>query len=131
MDMEPWGYTGVYAALTHRIIGCAIEVHRHLGPGLLESNYQAAMAVELELQGLPFQQQMGLPLYYKGRQISEYRPDLIVDEAVVVEIKSIKNLEDVHMAQVLTYLKVTRLRVGLLLNFNTVVMKDGIRRIVL
>ena len=122
---------GPHALLTHRIIGCAIEVHRHLGPGLLESVYETAMVVELESQAIPFQRHARLPLYYKGELISEHRPDLIVDNAVLVEIKSVKLLEPIHTAQVLTYLRVTGRRVGLLLNFNSVVMKNGVRRIVL
>jgi GxxExxY protein len=129
MEVPP--YDGPHAMLTHRIIGCAIEVHRHLGPGLLESVYETAMVFELARQAIPLQRQVGLPLHYKGELISEHRPDLIVDNAVVVEIKSVTRLEPIHTAQVLTYLRVTGHRVGLLLNFNSVVMKNGIRRVVL
>ena len=129
--MDVAGYDGPHAALTHRIINCAIEVHRHLGPGLLESIYESAMVVEFDEQGLAYQRQLGLPLHYKGRLISEHRPDLVVESAVIVEIKSIKHVEPVHLAQVLTYLRVTGHRVGLLLNFNNVVMKSGIRRVIL
>jgi GxxExxY protein len=107
-----------------------MEVHRQLGPGLLESVYETAMTTELDEQGLSFRRQIGIPLYYKGRLISEHRPDLIVDDAVVVEIKSITRIENIHVAQVLTYLRVTGHRVGLLLNFNTIVMKNGIRRVI-
>jgi len=117
--------------LTERIIACAIEVHRHLGPGLLESVYENAMSIELQLNGLSFTRQVGVPLVYKGRLISEHRPDLVVENAVVVEVKSITRFENVHTAQLLTYLRVTSIRVGLLLNFNTAVLKNGIRRIVL
>jgi GxxExxY protein len=124
-------YDGPHAALTYRIINCAIEVHRHLGPGLLESTYETAMAVEFEEQSITFQRQVGLPLHYKGRVISEHRLDLVVENSVVVEVKSVKRVEDIHIAQVLTYLRVTGHRVGLLLNFNNVVMKNGIRRVIL
>jgi GxxExxY protein len=124
-------YDGPQAALTHRIIGCAIEVHRHLGPGLLESIYEMAMAIELEEQALAFDRQMRVPLHYKGRLVSEHRIDLVIENAVVVEVKSIKRFEEIHVAQLLTYLRITGIRVGLLLNFNTVVIKNGIRRVVL
>src|SRR5687767_1396407 len=95
--------------LTDRIIACAIEVHRHLGPGLLESVYETALCLELESNGLSFTRQIGLPLFYKGVQISQHRPDLVVENKVVVEVKSIARFENVHIAQVLTYLRVTSL----------------------
>ena len=119
------------SATTERIIGCAIEVHRHLGPGLLESVYESALCIELRARSLPFKRQVGLPLYYKGELISEHRPDLIVDDEVIVEIKSVDRLAPIHTAQMLTYLRVTSLRVGLILNFNSQTMKDGTRRVVL
>ena len=117
--------------LTQRIIGCAIEVHRQLGPGLLENVYESALCVELEFQGLTFTRQVGLPLYYRGTLISEHRPDLIVDEQVIVEIKSVERLTPLYLAQVLTYLRVSRLRVGLLFNFNSPTLRAGTRRVVL
>jgi len=116
---------------TDRIIACAIEVHRHLGPGLLESVYETALCIELESNGLSFTRQVGLLLFYKGILISEHRPDLVVENKVVVEVKSIARFENVHVAQLLTYLRVTSIRVGLLLNFNTSVLKHGLRRVVL
>ena len=119
------------SATTERIIGCAIEVHRHLGPGLLESVYESALCIELRARSLPFKRQVGLPLYYKGELISEHRPDLIVDDEVIVEIKSVDRLAPIHTAQNLTYLRVTSLRVGLILNFNSQTIKDGTRRVVL
>lgn len=119
------------SATTERIIGCAIEVHRYLGPGLLESVYESALCIELRARSLPFKRQVGLPLYYKGELISEHRPDLIVDDEVIVEIKSVDRLAPIHTAQMLTYLRVTSLRVGLILNFNSQTMKDGTRRVVL
>jgi GxxExxY protein len=124
-------YDGLHADITERIVGCAIEVHRHLGPGLLESVYEAALGVELALRKLPFRRQVRLPLQYKSHLISEHRVDLIVDEAVVVEVKAVQRLEPIHIAQLLTYLRVSGVRVGLILNFNSAVMKHGIRRVVL
>ncbi|HLG59944.1 MAG TPA: GxxExxY protein [Vicinamibacterales bacterium] len=124
-------HDGLHATLTEQIVGCAIEVHRHLGAGLLESAYEAALCIELLEKGLPFERQRQVPLYYKGRLISEYRPDLVVDSAVVVEVKTVQRLEPVHIAQVLTYLRITGTRVGLVLNFNSVVLRQGIRRVVL
>jgi GxxExxY protein len=118
-------------ALSEQVIGCAIEVHRVLGPGLLESVYESAMCVELTERGLRFVRQIGVPLYYKGTQISEHRPDLIVEDRVLVEIKSVAHVEPIHVSQVLTYLRVTTLNVGLILNFNSPTMKAGIRRIIL
>jgi GxxExxY protein len=118
-------------AVSARIIGCAIEVHRRLGPGLLESVYESALCIELKTNSIPFKQQVGIPLYYRGELISEHRPDLIADDRVVVEIKSVERLAPIHVAQMLTYLRVTSLRVGLILNFNTETMKNGIRRVVL
>ncbi len=115
--------------LTERIIGCAIEVHRHLGPGLLESVYESAMCLELRSVGLPFARQVGVPLLYKGELIAEHRPDLVVDDRVVVEIKSVERFNPVFLAQMLTYLRVTGLHVGLILNFNRAVIKEGVRRV--
>jgi GxxExxY protein len=115
-------------ALTERIIGCAIEIHRVLGPGLLESVYELALTRELRDAGLSFQRQVAAPVYYKGESIAAHRPDLVVAGRVVVEVKSVSRLEPVHTAQLLTYLQILQLRVGLLLNFNVAVMKHGIRR---
>ena len=112
---------------TERIIGCAIEVHRALGPGLLESAYLRSLCIELTHKRIPFERECTLPLVYRG----EYRLDLVVNRAVVVEVKSVLRLEPIFAAQVLTYLRITGLRVGLLLNFNKGVLKDGIKRIVL
>lgn len=114
--------------LTERIIGCAIEVHRELGPGLLESTYEAAMCVELALAGLEYKCQMAYPVKYKGQSIGEYRFDLVVEDQVIVEIKSVERFNIVYEAQVLTYLRVSGKRVGLLINFNTRLLKDGIKR---
>ena len=122
---------GVHAALTDQILKCAIEVHRHLGPGLLESIYESALCFELAAAGLSFQRQVGIPLYYKGLLLSEHRPDLVVANSVIVEIKAVERFDPIHTAQMLTYLRVTGLRVGLVLNFNSALLRDGIRRVVL
>jgi len=118
--------------LTGRIIGAAIEVHRALGPGLLESAYQVCLAQELSLQGLIFEREKPLPVEYKGLQLDcGYRLDFIVDGKVVVELKAVDKIHPVHEAQLLTYLKLTGCRVGLLINFNVPVLKNGIKRMVL
>jgi len=117
--------------LTEKIIGCAIAVHRELGPGLLESIYESALAIELEDAGIKFCRQMVVPVHYKGRTIGEHRLDLLVDDGVVVEIKSVERHDPVFEAQVLSYLKMAGKHVGLLINFNSKLLKDGIRRFVL
>ncbi|MEO8680060.1 MAG: GxxExxY protein [Vicinamibacterales bacterium] len=117
--------------LTERIIGCAIEVHRQLGPGLLESAYQAALSVELAFNRLRFERERTIRIEYRGLEIGHYRPDLIVENAVVVEVKSVSGYDPVFTAQMLTYLRITGLKTGLLLNFNRAVLKDGIKRFVL
>ena len=115
--------------LTQTIIGCAIEVHRVLGPGLLELSYESALCVELENSHLRYTRQAHLPAYYKGRLIGHYRIDLVVDDLVLVEVKSVERLTPLFEAQLLTYLKLARLQVGLLLNFNVPHLKDGIIRV--
>ena len=117
--------------LTERIIGCAIEVHRQLGPGLLEGTYEAALCIELQLAGLNFVRQPVFPVVYKGQVIGEYRLDLIVEDTVIVEIKSVERFDPIFEAQVLTYLRVTGRGVGLLMNFNSRLLRDGIKRYVL
>ena len=121
--------SGYAADLTEQIVGCAVEVHRHLGPGLLEAVYESAMSIELKSAGFRFSRQVGVPVFYKGELIAEHRPDLIVNDRVIVEIKSVERFDYVFVAQMLTYLRITGLRVGLILNFNRPVLKDGIRRI--
>jgi GxxExxY protein len=118
--------------LTEQIIGAAIEVHREVGPGLLESAYQTCLCREFTLRGLPFECQKPLPLIYKGEKLDcGYRLDIVVADAVVLEIKSVEGLERIHEAQLLTYLKLSKLKIGLLINFNVPVLKDGIKRRVL
>jgi GxxExxY protein len=128
---SPRGQSGLHFATTAHVIECAVEVHRHLGPGLLEKVYEAALCYELSLKGLAVTRQVAVPLFYKDMLISEHRPDVIVDSRVVVEVKSVTRIEPLHIAQVLTYLRVTQLRVGLILNFNTAVMTHGVKRLVL
>lgn len=118
--------------LTRDIIGAAIEVHRHLGPGLLESAYLQCLTRELFLREVPFKREWPLPLEYKGVRLGcSYRLDLLVSDAVVVEIKSVEALTPIHDAQLLTYLKLGGWKVGLLINFNVEVLKTGIHRKVL
>ena len=118
--------------LTHTIIGSAIEVHRLIGPGLLESVYEECLCRELSLRQIPFEQQRPLPVEYKGMQLEcGYRLDLLVAKSVVVEVKAIESLLPIHEAQLLTYLKLGGWKVGLLINFNVPILKQGIRRLVL
>jgi GxxExxY protein len=118
--------------LTDRIIGAAVRVHRELGPGLLESAYEACITFELVDQGLSLERQKGLPLVYRGRTLDcGYRVDLLVEGSVVVEVKAVERVERVHRAQVLSYLKLSGCKVGLLINFNVkLVVKDGLESIV-
>lgn len=117
--------------LTEKIIGCAIEVHRTLGPGLLEATYESALCIEFELSKLEFRRQVSYPINYKSRLIGVHRLDLVVEEAVVLEIKSVERHDSIFDAQLLTYLKITGFRRGLLINFNSRLLKDGIKRFVL
>ncbi|HEY4415539.1 MAG TPA: GxxExxY protein [Verrucomicrobiae bacterium] len=117
--------------LTEKIIGCAIEVHRTLGPGLLESTYESALCIELRIAGLNFEQQLIVPITYKNQVIGEYRLDLVVEKLVIIELKSVERFDPVFEAQLLAYLKITGLKRGLLLNFNPRLLKDGIKRLML
>jgi GxxExxY protein len=117
--------------LTYRIISAAIEVHMHLGPGLLENVYQHCLFYELSLQGLQVKEQVKTAVNYKGIDIaSGFRMDLLVNDRVVVEIKSVENLHPVHIAQVVTYLRASKLQTGLLINFNVMTLKNGVRRVI-
>lgn len=116
--------------LAYAVIGAAIEVHRHLGPGYLESVYQQAMEIELTLRQIPFERQKGVGVEYKGTMVGEGKLDLLVGEELIVELKAVESLAPVHKAQVISYLKQTGLHLGLLINFNVVVLKDGIQRVV-
>jgi len=112
-------------------IGCAIAVHRELGPGYLESIYQKAMYIELQTHGLVFERERAVTVNYRGVEITGQRVDLIVERLIVVELKAVVHLDDVHRAQVVSYLKTTKLRGGLLVNFRVPVLKQGLQRIVL
>lgn len=118
--------------ISHRVIGCAIEVHRALGPGLLESTYESCLSRELELAGIDFVAQAPIEIDYKGQKIdAAYRVDLLVENSLIVELKSVKSLDSIHEAQLLTYLKLSGIRAGLLINFNQSRLKDGLKRYVL
>ncbi len=117
--------------LSYRIIGIALELHKNLGPGLLESSYENALAHDLRIAGLEVKQQHPMPFFYKEVKMDVgYRIDLLVENKIIIEVKSLENLAPVHFAQLLTYLKLSSLKVGLLINFNTKLLKDGIHRIV-
>ena len=114
-----------------RVIGAAIEVHRHLGPGYLESVYEEGLVVELMLRGIPFERQKPFAVDYKGSAIGQGRLDLLVGERLIVELKAVDALAPIHRAQVLSYLKAMGLHLGLLINFNVPVLQEGIKRVVL
>ena len=117
--------------ITEKIIGAAIAVHRGLGPGLLESAYEACLGFELAERGLKVERQKPLPVVYRGVQLEcGYRLDLLVDERVIVEVKAVDRLAPIHQAQLLSYLRLSGCKVGLLINFNVKVLKDGVRRVV-
>lgn len=114
--------------LASQVIGCAIEVHRHLGPGLLESSYESCLCRELTMKGIPFMRQVPLEIQYKGEQIDcAYRMDIVVNGSLLLELKSTESRQSIHQAQIISYLKLSGLKQGLLINFNVRVLKDGIR----
>ncbi len=117
--------------LSYRIIGAAIEVHTQLGPGLLESVYETALCAEFKLRGISFERQKRIDINYKGERVGYYVADLIIENRAIVEVKSVEKLDDVHTAQLLTYLKLTGLSAGLLLNFNEATLSKGIKRVLL
>ena len=115
--------------LTAKVIGCAIEVHRTLGPGLLESTYEQCLAREFILQGIGFELQVPLPVCYKGVRLDcGYRVDVLVEEQLIVELKAVEEIKGIHQAQLLTYMKLAGMGTGLLINFHVEVLKDSIRR---
>ena len=117
--------------ITEKVIGCAITVHTELGPGLLESAYQECLFYELQSEGLYVEKEKPLPLIYKDIEMEcGYRVDLLIEKKVIVELKSVEALTDVHVAQVLTYLKLSNNKIGLLINFNSFRIKDGLRRLI-
>ncbi len=118
--------------VSREVIGAAIEVHRALGPGLLESTYEACLVYELRQRDLEVQQQVALPVHYRGVRLDcGYRIDLLVENSLIIELKAVEKLERIHEAQLLSYLKLSQLKIGLLINFNVEVLRDGIRRRVL
>jgi GxxExxY protein len=117
--------------ISSKIIGACIEVHKQLGPGLLESSYEHCLAYELRNLGLEVKQQVALPIIYKGIKLDAgYRIDLLVENKIIVEIKSVEDLAPIHTAQILTYLKLKDLKLGLLVNFNSVKVVDGVKRVI-
>ena len=117
--------------VTARVIGCAIEVHRVLGPGLLEASYRAAVAIELGLEGLRYEQEVTVPTFYKGRAVGRHRVDLIVEDLVIVEIKAVAQMSPLFEAQAINYLRITKKPLALLINFNSRLLKDNIHRLAL
>ena len=118
--------------MSNKVLGCALEVHRQLGPGLLESAYEQCLAYELRHANVPFRVQVELPIEYKQIQLDcGYRMDLLVADRLIVELKSVDQLLKIHEAQILTYMKLAKLKVGLLINFNVEVLRQGIKRFVL
>jgi GxxExxY protein len=117
--------------LAHLVIGAAIEVHRQLGPGFLESVYEQAMCIELSLRGLTFTRQAEVTINYKGCAVGQGRLDLLVADCLVVELKAVEALAPIHSAQMISYLRTTKRKLGLLINFNVPMLRDGIKRIVL
>jgi GxxExxY protein len=118
--------------LSEKVIGAAIEVHRDLGPGLLESTYEASLMYELELQGFEVKRQLSLPIRYKDLEIEDaYRIDLLVEDSLIIEVKTVESILPIHSAQLLTYLRMSEKHLGLLINFHTVRLIDGIKRQVL
>ncbi len=121
-----------YSELTGKIIGCAIEVHKSLGPGLLESAYEECLSYELERAGLKVERQKALPVVYKEIKLDfGYRIDILVEDTVVIELKSVDVLNPVHEAQILTYLKFSEKKVGLLINFNVTLLKNGLKKYIM
>ena len=119
-------------ALTEKIIGAAIEVHRHLGPGLLESSYETCLVYELEQLGLKVERQRALPLVYKEIHMEQgYRLDVLVEQKVIIELKVVDKITSIHEAQILSYLKFSGCEIGLLINFNVRLLKNGIRRFIM
>ncbi len=119
----------IHQALSQRVIGLAIEVHRTIGPGLLESVYRECLCLELGEAGIPFANEVMVPVYYKDRNIPlGFRADIVVDHSIIIEVKAVASLLPVHEAQLLTYLRMSRIRVGLIMNFHANLLKDGLLR---
>jgi GxxExxY protein len=125
-EMEP---NPALNLITNEIIGAAIEVHRHLGPGHLEAHYENALAIEFTRRGTPFRRQHPIQLLYKGEVIGEGRLDFLIREKVILDLKAIESIPRVHVATMISYLRMTHLRLGIIINFNCKLLKDGIKRI--
>ena len=122
----------LFEKLTEPVIQAAIEVHKNLGPGLLESTYEQCLAHELQLKGIHFKSQLPLPVEYKGIQLDTgYRIDLLIEDSLIIELKSVEKILPIHEAQILTYIKLAKVKIGLLINFNVLKVKEGIRRFIL
>lgn len=120
-----------YKELSYAVVGAAMKVHKELGPGLLEKAYQECLCYEIAKQGLLVEKEISMPLVYKGVQLDcGFRMDMLVEDCLVIETKAVSEINDIHLAQLLSYLKQGYYRLGLLINFNTVVLKNGIRRVV-
>jgi len=117
--------------ITEKIIGCCIEVHKQLGPGLLESVYESALCIEFQRNDILFERQKSLPVIYKGEKIGDFRIDLLVAKTIVIELKSVERMDPVFEAQILSYMKLGTYKLGLLINFNSKLLKNGIKRFVL
>ena len=117
--------------LVHKTIGCCVQVHRVLGPGLLESPYSRAVAIELTEKGIPFEREKEFVVTYRGQPLCRHRIDFVVDGRVLLELKAVDRLTPVHRAQVHSYLRISQIPIGLLMNFNEVLLQDGIKRIIL
>ncbi len=121
-----------FGTVTEKVIGCAIEVHKELGPGLLENTYKQCLSYELTSKGIRHQVEKGLPVFYKGLDVEcGYRIDIFVEDVLIVELKSVSKLLQIHKAQLLTYMKLAKVSTGLLINFNEFLLRNGIRRMVL
>lgn len=117
--------------LARKVIGAALEVHRALGPGYTENVYEEALCIEIENQSIPFERQVKIAVEYKGRKVGEGRLDLLVARILPVELKAVESLAAIHQAQLISYLKITHLQLGLLINFNVPFLKNGIKRVIL
>jgi GxxExxY protein len=117
--------------LAHRVIGAAIEVHRHLGPGFLEGVSEDALALEFQIRGIAYERQKPIKVLYKNSPVGEGRLDFLVGECLIIELKAVDCFATIHKAQVLSYLKATRLRLGLLINFNVPILREGLQRVIL
>ncbi|MCH7695395.1 MAG: GxxExxY protein [Proteobacteria bacterium] len=130
--MDPFDIKSGSDPITEVVIGCAIEVHRELGPGLLESAYEECLAYELKVQGLDIKRQIELPIKYKSVELKcGYRMDILIPDKLVIELKTVEKLLPIHQSQILTYLRLSGVKTGLLINFYTTLLKNGIKRIVL